>query len=54
MESSPLGLLRHLELAADLLSQDLTKQATVSISIHSYDNNEVRSAGLGNVLIACL
>jgi hypothetical protein len=35
-----------------LVSQNLTKQATVSISIHSYDNNEVRSAGLGN--IACL
>jgi hypothetical protein len=42
------------QLAADSLSQDLTKQATVSISIHSYDNNEVRSAGLGNLQIACL
>jgi hypothetical protein len=37
-----------------LVSQNLTKQPTVSISIHSYDNNEVRSAGLGNLQIACL
>jgi hypothetical protein len=43
---------RHAQPAADLLSHELVKQATVSISIHSYDNNEVRSAGLGNLQVA--
>jgi outer membrane biosynthesis protein TonB len=37
-----------------LISQNQTKQATVSISIHSYDNDEVRSAGLGNPQIAAI
>src|ERR1700733_83690 len=40
--------------APDYLPQKPPRQATVSISIHSYDNNHVRSAGLGILLIACL